>query len=73
MAELMEGGRSKVQADRTLGELADACRESAAELEAFLEVRIRGLPCRGVVTESRSLRCPVFQVCAYSSWGTDCI
>lgn len=39
VSELVEGNRSKVQAARVLGELAEACRESAAELEVFLEVR----------------------------------
>lgn len=53
MSELIEGSRSKVQAARVLGALADAFRESAAELEAFLEVGVARFASAGKRKASR--------------------
>lgn len=51
VSELVEGNRSKVQAARVLGELAEACRESAAELEVFLEAELPNLAQHVVILE----------------------
>lgn len=45
--ELVEGKRSRSQAQRVLQELSGACKEASVELEVLLQVRRAGEPAIG--------------------------